>query len=90
MTEGTAHRPAILVSACLLGVRCNHLGGASPSAAVLALSADNRLVAFCPETVGGLPTPRPAAERQPDGRGSSLWWITQARPPRGNVPGHHT
>jgi uncharacterized protein YbbK (DUF523 family) len=68
MTEGTAHRPAILVSACLLGVRCNHLGGASPSAAVQALAADNQLVTFCPETVGGLPTPRPAAECQPDGR----------------------
>ncbi len=68
MTEGTARRPAILVSACLLGVRCNHLGGASPSVAVQALADDNRLVAFCPETVGGLPTPRPAAERQSDGR----------------------
>ena len=68
MTEGTARQPAILVSACLLGVRCNHLGAASPSAAVQALAADNRLVAFCPETVGGLPTPRPAAERQSGGR----------------------
>jgi uncharacterized protein YbbK (DUF523 family) len=68
MTEGTARRPAILVSACLLGVRCNHVGGASPSGAAQALAADHELVAFCPETVGGLPTPRPAAERQPDGR----------------------
>ena len=66
--EGTARRPAILVSACLLGVRCNHVGAASPSAAVLALSAGHRLVPVCPEVMGGLPTPRAAAELQSDGR----------------------
>jgi uncharacterized protein YbbK (DUF523 family) len=60
-------RPALLVSACLLGVRCNHVGGASPSAAVAALAATHRLIPVCPETAGGLPTPRPASERQPDG-----------------------
>lgn len=56
-------RPALVVSACLLGVRCNHQGRASPSAAVLALGDRYRLVPVCPETLGGLPTPRPAAER---------------------------
>ncbi len=60
--------PAILVSACLLGVRCNHRGQASPSAAVAALATSHRLIPCCPEVAGGLPTPRPAAERQPDGR----------------------
>lgn len=60
-------RPPLLVSACLLGVRCNHRGEASPSDAVRALEAGYRLVPVCPETIGGLPTPRPAAERQPDG-----------------------
>ncbi len=68
MTEGSAPKPAILVSACLLGVPCNHLGCASPSEAVAALARDHRLVPVCPEVVGGLPTPRPAAELQPDGR----------------------
>lgn len=62
-----AELPALVVSACLLGVRCNHAGGASPSEAVAALADDHRLVPVCPETLGGLPTPRPAAERQPDG-----------------------
>ena len=57
----------MLVSACLLGVRCNHLGEASTSAAVVSLGRRHRLVAVCPETAGGLPTPRPAAEMQPDG-----------------------
>ena len=68
MEEGTAAGPAILVSACLLGVRCNHLGAANPSPAVQALAATRRLVPVCPETMGGLPTPRSAAEVQPDGR----------------------
>jgi uncharacterized protein YbbK (DUF523 family) len=67
MTGGEAAKPAILVSACLLGVRCNHLGKASPSEAVASLAGDHRLVPICPEVVGGLPTPRPAAELQPDG-----------------------
>ena len=61
-------KPAILVSACLLGVRCNHRGQASPSAAVAALAGEHHLVPCCPEVAGGLPTPRAAAERQPDGR----------------------
>jgi len=59
--------PALLVSACLLGVRCNHRGQASPSDAVAALGGRYRLIPVCPETLGGLPTPRPAAEIQPDG-----------------------
>ncbi|MDQ6615343.1 MAG: DUF523 domain-containing protein [Actinomycetota bacterium] len=60
--------PAVLVSACLLGVECNHRGLASPSAGVAALEPGARLIPVCPEVAGGLPTPRPAAEIQPDGR----------------------
>jgi uncharacterized protein YbbK (DUF523 family) len=66
--DGTSPRPAIVVSACLLGVACNHRGGASPSDVVLALQATHRVIGVCPETLGGLPTPRPAAELQADGR----------------------
>ena len=32
------------------------------------LADEYRVIAVCPETVGGLPTPRPAAERRADGR----------------------
>ena len=74
MTDGSARAartgdPArrCIVSACLLGVRCNHEGEAQHSDAVVALRATHRLVPVCPETAGGLPTPRRAAERQPDG-----------------------
>jgi uncharacterized protein YbbK (DUF523 family) len=56
------------VSACLLGVRCNHVGEHNLAPAVVALRATNRLVPVCPETAGGLPTPRPAAEVGADGR----------------------
>lgn len=67
MTEGSSARPAILVSACLLGVRCDHRGEANPSDVVQALASTYRLIPVCPETMGGLGTPRPAAELRPDG-----------------------
>ena len=67
MTEPEPAKPAMMVSACLLGVRCNHLGGSSPSRAVSELASEHRLVPICPEVAGGLPTPRPAAEIQTDG-----------------------
>jgi uncharacterized protein YbbK (DUF523 family) len=35
---------------------------------VIALRETHRVIGICPETAGGLPTPRPAAELQPDGR----------------------
>ncbi|MDT7615269.1 MAG: hypothetical protein QOE35_1704 [Actinomycetota bacterium] len=57
-----------MVSACLLGVRCNHRGEASPSDAVATLRESYRVIPICPETAGGLPTPRAAAELQDDGR----------------------
>ena len=34
----------------------------------MALQSTHRVIGLCPETAGGLPTPRPAAELQPDGR----------------------
>jgi uncharacterized protein YbbK (DUF523 family) len=41
---------------------------ASRSASVEALGRSARLIAVCPEVAGGLPTPRPPAELQSDGR----------------------
>jgi uncharacterized protein YbbK (DUF523 family) len=62
--------PTVIVSACLLGVACNHRGGASPSSLVADLSSGRRyrVVPVCPEVAGGLPTPRPSAELGGDGR----------------------
>jgi uncharacterized protein YbbK (DUF523 family) len=56
-----------MVSACLLGVRCNHKGEANTNDTVVALRATHRVVPVCPESGGGLPTPRAEAQRQPDG-----------------------
>ena len=63
MTTRPEDRPALLVSACLLGTRCNHEAGHSRRAAVEELAGTHRLVPICPEVCGGLSTPRPAAER---------------------------
>jgi uncharacterized protein YbbK (DUF523 family) len=57
----------LIVSACLLGVRCNHKGQANTNDTVVALRATHRIVAVCPESAGGLPTPRVEAQRLDDG-----------------------
>ena len=60
----------ILVSACLLGCPVRYDGQSKPvhHEQLERLNARGWLVPFCPETAGGLPTPRPAAEIQEDGR----------------------
>lgn len=57
---------ALLVSACLLGFDCKYSGGnnALPSETVDALRRRYRLIPVCPETAGGLSTPREPSERQ--------------------------
>jgi len=54
----------ILVSACLLDVQCKYNGTGNPCAKVLELRKRHTLIPLCPEQLGGLPTPRPPAERQ--------------------------
>ena len=59
----------ILVSACLLGTPCRYDGASKKNPALDRLTAQGHvLVPVCPEVLGGLPTPRPPAERQPGGR----------------------
>lgn len=52
------------VSACLLGERCKYNGGDNlvPALAEALSAAGTEVVAVCPEMLGGLPCPRPAAE----------------------------
>ena len=57
----------ILISACLLGVCCRYDGASKPHPLAAALAECHTLVPVCPEQLGGLPTPRPPAERR-DGR----------------------
>lgn len=56
----------VLVSACLLGqpVRYDGRSKGIISDWLQTLGAEGRVLAFCPEVAGGLPTPRPPAERQ--------------------------
>ena len=59
----------ILVSACLLGCPCRYDGQSKRHPEVEALREQgHELIAVCPEVQGGLPTPRPPAERQKNGR----------------------
>jgi len=62
--------PKILVSACLLGCPVRYDAQSKPVNHPLLQRwhANGWLVPFCPEQAGGLPTPRPAAELQQDGR----------------------
>lgn len=54
----------VLISACLLGVRCRYDGASKPLPAIEALRQQYHLIPVCPEVFGGLPTPREPAERQ--------------------------
>lgn len=58
----------ILVSACLLGYKVRYDNGDVPclDARFLKWYEEGRFVHICPEVVGGLPTPRPDAQRQGD------------------------
>ena len=61
-----SEKEALLISACLLGVECKYSGGHNAMAAekIAALREKYRLIPVCPETAGGLPTPRDPSERR--------------------------
>lgn len=50
----------VLVSACLLGVKCRYDGKSTPNQKILDLK-NITPIPVCPEQLGGLPTPRPKA-----------------------------
>lgn len=61
-------RARLLVSACLLGQKVRYDGGDKRlgDALMARWEQEGRLIPFCPEVAGGLPTPRPPAEINPD------------------------
>ncbi|MFQ5894876.1 MAG: DUF523 domain-containing protein [Nitrospinota bacterium] len=59
----------VLVSACLAGVHCRHDGGSKPHPKALRLLEEGRALPLCPEELGGLGTPRPAAWFYGEGEG---------------------
>jgi uncharacterized protein YbbK (DUF523 family) len=54
----------VIVSSCLLGrpVRYRGDSAACDHPVLVRWAAEGRVIAFCPEVAGGLPTPRPPAE----------------------------
>jgi len=64
----------ILISACLLGERVRYDGGhnGQSDSRLARWLAEGRLVPVCPESAGGLPTPRPPAEIV-EGGGGDVW-----------------
>ena len=53
-----------LCSACLLGIKCRYDGKCTPNKKVLDIASKEILIPVCPEQLGGLPTPRVAAEQR--------------------------
>ena len=58
----------LLISACLLGFECKYSGGSNKLSdeRIVALKEKYRLIPVCPESAGGLPTPRDPSERLGD------------------------
>ena len=52
----------IMVSACLLGENCKYNGGNNRNEALLRRLEGHEILPVCPETAGGLQTPRTPAE----------------------------
>ena len=52
----------ILISACLVGINCKYNGGNNFKEKALELVKKGEAIPICPEQLGGLPTPRVAAE----------------------------
>ena len=52
----------VVISACLLGVRCRYDGGHSRNETAMNRKKTYQLIPVCPEESGGLLTPRPPAE----------------------------
>lgn len=61
-----AIKEKILVSACLAGVNCKYDGGNNQNEKIVDLIRNNDVILVCPEQLGGLKTPRIAAERLKD------------------------
>lgn len=59
-------QPMILVSACLAGIACRYDGNPNTYNPAVELVREGRAIPFCPEIVGGLPTPRTPCEIQGD------------------------
>jgi uncharacterized protein YbbK (DUF523 family) len=53
-----------LISGCLIGINCKYNGSNNKNREIVELVKKGLAVPFCPEQLGGLPTPRYASEIQ--------------------------
>ncbi|MBN2170557.1 MAG: DUF523 domain-containing protein [Candidatus Krumholzibacteriota bacterium] len=72
MSRQPPRRPPLLVSACLLGLRCRYDGAARPLPLLLDYASRGPVMPACPEQLGGLATPRPAAWIEPGADGDAV------------------
>lgn len=63
----TSTKPKLLISACLTGEKCRYDGQIIYNRQAELLAQNYTLVPVCPEMLGGLPVPRPAAEIESGG-----------------------
>ncbi len=55
------NKPNVLISACLFGEKCRYDGKSSFNKSISFYKDVVNFISFCPEQLGGLPTPRPAS-----------------------------
>jgi uncharacterized protein YbbK (DUF523 family) len=60
--DNSQSKSLYLVSACLVGLCTRYDGTIKPNATCLDFLAGHNYIPVCPEQLGGLPTPRPAAD----------------------------
>lgn len=60
------NKKMIIISACLAGVRCRYDCQPKSDKRVMGLVRQGKAIPVCPEQLGGLPTPRLAAEQVGD------------------------
>lgn len=65
-------QPPLIVSACLLGIKCRYDGTDAANATILDMARSRHLIPLCPEQLGGLSTPRAAAEIESGNGGDVL------------------
>lgn len=53
----------IMISACLVGVRCRYDGNEVPNPELVELFKEGRAIPICPEVLGGLDIPRASCEK---------------------------
>ncbi|HPI41491.1 MAG TPA: DUF523 domain-containing protein [Pseudobdellovibrionaceae bacterium] len=65
-TSSKTEKNKVIVSACLAGLECRFDYGSNERAHIKSMVEQGLAVPVCPEQLGGLTTPRPAAEQQGD------------------------